>query len=268
MKLNALLVDPALLGDEGWEYLDRIASVLPDLGLVVCTGRSTVAQRVRGLRLGVDDWIDQAVPSRRRRSPGSKRSTRRRRRGSREFEAAPIAAGELEIRPDRFQAFVGDGSPRPHPPRVRAAPPARRGARPGARARDDLPAGLGLRDGPRRSLGRRLHPQAAPEAGEALAELVLHPHPLRDRLPASTPNRPASSRRSCGPPPRRRSTPPRRRRLHRSFTRPSRRGNRRPGLPAMLGEHGDGNREQHSHSRPGACRSAPRSTPPWSTAGR
>ena len=57
MKLNALLVDPALLGDEGWEYLERVCATLPDLGVVVCTGRSTVAQRVRGLRLGVDDWI-------------------------------------------------------------------------------------------------------------------------------------------------------------------------------------------------------------------
>ena len=54
--------------------------MLPDLGVVVCTGRSTVAQRVRGLRLGVDDWITkpchpeeamariEAVSRRRRRS--------------------------------------------------------------------------------------------------------------------------------------------------------------------------------------------------------
>ena len=57
MKLNALLLDPDLLGDERWDYLESIASVFPDLGLVVCSGRSTVAQRVRALRLGVDDWI-------------------------------------------------------------------------------------------------------------------------------------------------------------------------------------------------------------------
>ena len=106
MKLNALLVDPALLGDEAWEYLDRIASMLPDLGLVVCTERSTVAQRVRGLRLGVDDWI--AKPCHPEAMARIEAVTRRRRQGRREFEAAPVAVGELEIRPDRFQAFVGD----------------------------------------------------------------------------------------------------------------------------------------------------------------
>jgi DNA-binding response OmpR family regulator len=107
MKLNALLIDPTLLGEENWDYLERVASVLPDLGLVVCTGGSTVAQRVRGLRLGVDDWIakpchPEEVIAR------IEAVTRRRRQGSRELEASPLAVGELEIRPDRFQAFVGD----------------------------------------------------------------------------------------------------------------------------------------------------------------
>jgi DNA-binding response OmpR family regulator len=107
MKLNALLVDPALLGEDGWEYLDRVASMLPDLGLVVCTGRSTVAQRVRGLRLGIDDWITKPCHPEEAMAR-IEAVSRRRRRGNREFEAAPVAAGELEIRPDRFQAFVGE----------------------------------------------------------------------------------------------------------------------------------------------------------------
>jgi DNA-binding response OmpR family regulator len=107
MKLNALLIDPAVLGDEAWPYLERLASLLPDLGLVVCTGRSTVAQRVRGLRLGVDDWMTKPC------HPAEAMArieavSRRRRRGEREFEAGPILSGELEIRADRFQAFVGD----------------------------------------------------------------------------------------------------------------------------------------------------------------
>jgi DNA-binding response OmpR family regulator len=106
MKLNALLVDPALLGDEAWPYLERVATLLPELGLVVCTGRSTVAQRVRALRLGVDDWMTK---------PCHPEETiarieavgRRHTRGRREAEGAPLSVGELEIRPDRFQAFVG-----------------------------------------------------------------------------------------------------------------------------------------------------------------
>jgi DNA-binding response OmpR family regulator len=107
MKLNALLLDPAVLGDEGWAYLERVASMLPDLGLVVCTAHSTVAQRVRGLRLGVDDWI--AKPAHPEEAIARIEAvTRRRRPGRREVEAPPLMAGDLEIRPDRFQAFVGD----------------------------------------------------------------------------------------------------------------------------------------------------------------
>ncbi len=109
MKLNALLVDPRLLGDEAWAYLERVCGMLPDLGVVVCSGRSTVAQRVRGLRLGVDDWISkpchpEEVIAR------VEAVARRRRRGHPREEAGPVVVGELEIRADRFQAFVAGES--------------------------------------------------------------------------------------------------------------------------------------------------------------
>ena len=109
MKLNALILDPAVLGDDAWAYLDRVCGLLPDLGVVVCTGRSTVAQRVRGLRLGADDWItkpchpEEAIAR-------VEAVSRRRRRDRAEAEAQPLSAGELEIRPDRFQAFVAGES--------------------------------------------------------------------------------------------------------------------------------------------------------------
>ena len=48
MKLNALVVDVSVLGPPGWEYLERVCGMLPDLGVLVCTQGSTVAQRVRG----------------------------------------------------------------------------------------------------------------------------------------------------------------------------------------------------------------------------
>jgi len=109
MKLNALLVDPAVLGEDAWGYLERVCGMLPDLGVVVCTSRSTVAQRVRGLRLGIDDWItkpchpEEAIAR-------LEAVSRRRRRARPQFEAGPVLAGELAIRSDRFQAFVGDVS--------------------------------------------------------------------------------------------------------------------------------------------------------------
>jgi DNA-binding response OmpR family regulator len=109
MKLNALLLDPALLGEEGWAYLERVCELLPDLGVVVCTGRSTVAQRVRGLRLGVDDWITK--PCHPEEAMARVEAVSRRHRGGRtERDSGPLVAGELEIRPDQFQAFVDASS--------------------------------------------------------------------------------------------------------------------------------------------------------------
>jgi DNA-binding response OmpR family regulator len=108
MKLNALLLDPSVLGDEGWAYLERVCGMLPDLGIVVCSGRSTVAQRVRGLRLGVDDWITK--PCHPEEAIARVEAVSRRRRGRSEAESGPLVAAELEIRPDQFQAFVSGGS--------------------------------------------------------------------------------------------------------------------------------------------------------------
>lgn len=109
MKLNAVLVDPAILGDEGWSYLERLCETLPDLGVIVCTGRSTVAQRVRGLRLGADDWITKPCHPEEAMARVEAVS-RRRRRGRTDADAGPLVAGELEIRADQFQAFVGGES--------------------------------------------------------------------------------------------------------------------------------------------------------------
>jgi len=109
MRLGALVVDLSVLGSQAWEYLERVTTQLPGLGVVVCTGRSSVAQRVRGLRLGADDWVTkpchpeeliarvEAVVRRRRRADGPQ-------------AADPVSAGEIEIRADRFQAFVADRS--------------------------------------------------------------------------------------------------------------------------------------------------------------
>jgi DNA-binding response OmpR family regulator len=109
MKLNALLVDLSVLGPLGWEFLERVCSNLPDLGVVVCTQGATVAQRVRGLRLGADDWI--AKPSHPEEVTARIEAVVRRRRRSRpSVDQISMLAGEIEIRADQFQAFVGDNS--------------------------------------------------------------------------------------------------------------------------------------------------------------
>jgi DNA-binding response OmpR family regulator len=103
MKLNALLIDPAVV-DDHWAYLERVCGILPDLGVIVCTGNSTVAQRVRGLRLGIDDWV--AKPCHPEEVIARVEAVTRRRRARPEAQVGPLVAGELEIRSDRFQAFV------------------------------------------------------------------------------------------------------------------------------------------------------------------
>jgi DNA-binding response OmpR family regulator len=109
MRLSALVVDLAVLGPQAWSWLERLCEALPELGIVVCTGPSTVAQRVRGLRLGADDWITK--PCHPEEVIARVQSVVRRRRHSTDrTESAPIEAGEVEIRSDRFQAFVGERS--------------------------------------------------------------------------------------------------------------------------------------------------------------
>jgi DNA-binding response OmpR family regulator len=109
MRVNALVVDLALLGPGGWEFLERVAAALPGMGLIVCTGPTSVSQRVRGLRAGADDWVTkpchpEEVLAR------VEAVIRRRKRASERVETGPLVAGELEIRADQFQAFVGGRS--------------------------------------------------------------------------------------------------------------------------------------------------------------
>src|SRR3954454_12153857 len=109
MRINCLVIDLTLLGPNAWDYLERVADRIPGLGVVVCTERSTVAQRVRGLRVGADDWISkpchpEEVIAR------VEAVVRRRRRAEARPDSGPLVAGELEIRADQFQAFVGGRS--------------------------------------------------------------------------------------------------------------------------------------------------------------
>src|SRR5436305_6965676 len=108
-RLDALVLDVEIVGDTFWPGVQRLCERLPALAVVVCTGPSSVAQRVRALRLGVDAWVTkpchpeelicvvQAV-------------LRRHRRTELAELAAPTTVGELTIRPDLHQAYVGSSS--------------------------------------------------------------------------------------------------------------------------------------------------------------
>src|SRR5680860_1198777 len=52
MRISALVVDLTVLGPRAWSFLEEVATAVPALAIVVATERSSVAQRVRGLRLG------------------------------------------------------------------------------------------------------------------------------------------------------------------------------------------------------------------------
>ncbi len=105
LRLGALVVDLALLGAHAWEYLERVVNELPALPIIVCTGQSTVAQRVRGLRLGADDWVTK--PFHPEELIARVEAVARARRHADGPEAVePVVAGEIEVRSDQFQAFA------------------------------------------------------------------------------------------------------------------------------------------------------------------
>jgi DNA-binding response OmpR family regulator len=109
MRLNALVVDPSVAGVESWDYLDRVCRRLPGLAVVVCTGPSSVAQRVRGLRLGVDAWVTKPCHPEELIAVIEAAVRRHRREELPELDG-PTEVGELTIRPELHQAYVGDVS--------------------------------------------------------------------------------------------------------------------------------------------------------------
>src|SRR5579875_501256 len=109
MRLHALVVDTAVVGPDCWAYLEAVCARLPALPVVVCTGPSSVAQRVRGLRLGADAWVTKPC------HPEEllcviEAAMRRHRRRELALLEPPTVVGELTIRPELHQAFVGEAS--------------------------------------------------------------------------------------------------------------------------------------------------------------
>lgn len=103
MRLGALVVDLAVLGAHAWEDLERVTRALPALPVVVCTGQSTVSERVRGLRLGADDWVTKPCHPEELIARINAVARRGRAVGP---GAGTVLAGEIEVRPDLFQVFA------------------------------------------------------------------------------------------------------------------------------------------------------------------
>jgi DNA-binding response OmpR family regulator len=109
MRLNALIVDLAVLGANGWEYLERVCSRLPGLAVIICTGPSSVAQRVRGLRLGADAWITKPCHAEELICV-VEAAVRRHRRSEMPALETAAAFGEITVRPELYQAYAGEAS--------------------------------------------------------------------------------------------------------------------------------------------------------------
>jgi len=104
MQADALVVDLAILGAKRWKWLARVCELRPDVRIIVCTETSTVAERVCGLRLGADDWLSKPCHPEELIARVEVVTSHRRRREPRDLD--PVVIGEVEIRPDQYQAFV------------------------------------------------------------------------------------------------------------------------------------------------------------------
>ncbi|HET9074609.1 MAG TPA: response regulator transcription factor [Solirubrobacteraceae bacterium] len=109
LRLNALVVDLAVLGPGSWEYLEGVCTRLPGLAVIVCTGPSSVAQRVRGLRLGADAWMTKPCHAEELICV-IEAAIRRHRRNEMPAVEESVVVGEITIRPDLFQAYRGEQS--------------------------------------------------------------------------------------------------------------------------------------------------------------
>jgi DNA-binding response OmpR family regulator len=108
LQADVLILDVSILGAQRWKRLGRLCQERPDLRVIVCTGTSTVAERVCALRLGADDWLSKPCHPEEMIARVEAITAQRRRRE--QPAPQPATVGEVEIRPDLYQAFVGDRS--------------------------------------------------------------------------------------------------------------------------------------------------------------
>jgi DNA-binding response OmpR family regulator len=108
MDADALIVDVAILGARRWKWLARFCEQRPDVRVIVCTGPSTVGERVCALRAGADDWLGK--PCHPEELLARVEAIVGYRRPFAHTTLDSVWIGEIEIRPHQFQAYVNGSS--------------------------------------------------------------------------------------------------------------------------------------------------------------
>ena len=101
LRLHALVVNPSVAGPG---YLERVTEAMPGLAVLMVSSPAPVAERVRALRAGADDWVTK--PCHPEELIARIQAVLRRRRAGIAGPEREVVAGELEIRADRFDAYA------------------------------------------------------------------------------------------------------------------------------------------------------------------
>jgi DNA-binding response OmpR family regulator len=108
LDADVLIVDLTVVGERPWAWLTTTCRLRPELSIVVCSRSSSVSQRVLSLRLGADDWLTKPCHPEELIARIEAITGPKRRHKTRNLE--PSTIGEIEIRPDQYQAFVAHRS--------------------------------------------------------------------------------------------------------------------------------------------------------------
>lgn len=105
---DVLIVDLSAVAAKRWSWLGKLCRQRPDLRVVVCSPSTSVSQRVLSLRVGVEDWLTKPCHPEELIARVEAITRGARRRPERDLE--PVRIGDVEVRPDQYQAFVAGRS--------------------------------------------------------------------------------------------------------------------------------------------------------------